>query len=238
MRLKSVFAALSLLTAIPAAPALAQDMERMMVTSNRVEEAERRSAPAVYRQIPADFVMVAVTYQSASRDSAERTKELETMFNRLKAKAAKTDGYNLAGGTLGQSTADIDTVLFTDVYTTDYNNTGRFTLTLSIDTKPDESFERLMARAQDFVSSIETQGRSEAYLGDDQFIGARDVTKHRADLINDIASEVSGLRTKFGMGGSKVVLTGLENRIITQPSGPLELEIFIPYTLTLESGGE
>jgi hypothetical protein len=33
-----------------------------------------------------------------------------------------------------------------------------------------------------------------------------------------------------------VVLTGLENRIITQPSGPLELEIFIPYTLTLESG--
>jgi hypothetical protein len=236
MRPKSVFAALSLLTAIPAAPALAQDMERMMVTANRVEEADRRSAPAVYRQIPADFVMVAVTYQSATRDTAERTKELETMFNRLKAKDAKTDGFKLAGGTLGQSIADIDTVLLTDVYTNDYNNTGRFTLTLSVDTKEGESFERLMARAQEFISAIDVQGRAEAYLGDDQFIGARDVTKHRADLINDIASEVSGLKTKFGMGGSKVVLTGLENRIITQPSGPLELEIFIPYTLTLESG--
>jgi hypothetical protein len=235
MRFGFALVAMSLLSA---GIASAQDMERMMVTANRVEEADRRSAPAIYRQIPADFVMVAVTYQSATRDTAERTKELETMFNRLKAKDAKTDGFKLAGGTLGQSIADIDTVLFTDVYTTDYNNTGRFTLTLSVDTKEGESFERLMARAQEFISAIDVQGRAEAYLGDDQFIGARDVTKHRADLINDIASEVSGLRTKFGVGGSKVTLTGLESRIITQPSGPLELEIFIPYTLMLESGGE
>ncbi len=234
MRLKSAFVALSLVAAMPVVPAFAQDMERVIVTANRIDESELRSAPAVYRQIPADFVMVAVTYQSATRDTAERTKELETMFNRLKAKAAKTGGYKLAGGTLGESTADIDTVLFTDVYRTDYNNTGRFTLTLSIDTKPDESFERLMARAQAFISSIEVQGRAEAYLGDDQFIGARDVTKHRADLVADIAAEVKGLQTSFAP--AKVTLTGLESRIITQPSGPLELEIFIPYTLTLESG--
>ena len=45
------------------------------------------------------------------------------MFTRLKAKAAKTDGINLIGGTLGRSTADIDTVLFTDVYTNDYSGT-------------------------------------------------------------------------------------------------------------------
>ena len=33
------------------------------------------------------------------------------MFIRLKDKAAKTDGYDLSGGTIGESTADIDTVL-------------------------------------------------------------------------------------------------------------------------------
>ena len=132
--------------------------------------------------------------------------------------------------------ADIDTVLFTDVFSSDYSGTGRFTLTLSIDTKEEESFEALMKRAQQFVVSIETQGRAEAYLGDTQYIGARDVAKHRADLVGDIAKEVSDLRITFGMTGSKVILTGLESRIITQPSGPLELEIFIPYTLTLEAG--
>jgi hypothetical protein len=234
MRFKSALVALSLIAAIPAAPALAQDMQRMMMTSNQVEESSRISAPAVYRQIPADFVMVALTYQSGSRDTAERAKELETMFGRLKAQAAKTDGFSLAGGTLGQSMADIDTVLFTDVYTNDYSGTGRFTLTLSIDTRPDESFESLMKRAKTFVDSIDTAGRAEAYLGDNQFIGARDVTKHRADLLGDIAAEVAALRTSFAP--AKVTLTGLESRIITQPSGPLELEIFIPYTLTLESG--
>lgn len=218
-----------------ALPASAQGMERMMVTSNQVEESARISAPAVYRQIPADFVMVAITYQSATRDAAERRKELETMFDRLKARASRTEGFSLAGGTLGRSMADIDTVLFTDVYNSDYSGTGRFTLTLSIDTKPEESFEALMKRAQQFVSSIEAQGRAEAYLGDTQFIGARDVAKHRADLVADIAKEVSTLQTAFGPNGSKVTLTGLESRIITQPSGPLELEIFIPYTLTLEA---
>ena len=237
MRRMSGVLAAATIALVSALPASAQGMERMMVTANQVEESARISAPAVYRQIPADFVMVAITYQSATRDAAERRKELETMFDRLKAKAGKTQGFSLAGGTLGQSMADIDTVLFTDVYSSDYSGTGRFTLTLSIDTKEEESFEALMKRAQDFVASIDTQGRAEAYLGDTQYIGARDVAKHRADLVGDIAKEVSDLRRNFGMSSTtKVILTGLESRIITQPSGPLELEIFIPYTLTLEAG--
>ncbi|MEQ9506171.1 MAG: hypothetical protein RLO80_07845 [Hyphomonas sp.] len=225
---------LAVLFLLPSGLALAQEVERMMVTSNQLAESQRRSAPAVYRQVPADFVMVALTYQSATRDTGERAKELETMFTRLKAEVAEADGLSLSGGTLGQSSADIDTVLFTDVYQTDYGGTGRFTLTLSIDTRKDESFEALMARAKAFVNAIEMAGRTEAYLGDNQFIGAHNVTKHRADLVRDIATEVKGLKTSFAP--ARVTLTGLESRIITQPSGPLELEIFIPYTLTVESG--
>jgi hypothetical protein len=64
--------------------------------------------------------------------------------------------------------------------------------------------------------------RAEAYLGDDQFIGARDLTRHRANLVADIASEVKALQASFAP--VRVTLTGLESRIITQPSGPLGLE--------------
>jgi hypothetical protein len=103
-----------------------------------------------------------------------------------------------------------------------------------VDTKAGEPFDRLMKRAEDFVMTIKTAGRAEAYLGDDQFIGARDVTKHRADLVADIATEVRGLQAL--LAPARVTLTGLENRIVTQPSGPLELEMFVPYTLTVESG--
>lgn len=223
------------LTLLPAGFAASQDMERVVVTASRIPEDDLRSAPAIYRRIPADFVLVSVSYQSATRDPGERKKELETMFIRLKEKAAKTDGYDLSGGTIGESTAEIDTVLFSDIHETDYNGTGRFTLTLSIDTKEGEPFDRLMKRAEDFVMTIKTAGRAESYLGDEQFIGARDVTKHRADLVADIAAEVRSLQAL--LSPAKVTLTGLENRIITQPSGPLELEMFIPYTLTVESSG-
>jgi hypothetical protein len=222
------------LAVVPCAAAAAQDMERVVVTASPIDQDDLRSAPAIYRRIPADFVLVSVSYQSATRDPGERKKELETMFIRLKEKAAKTDGYELSGGTIGESTADIDTVLFSDIHQTDYNGTGRFTLTLSVDTRAGEPFDRLMKRAEDFVMTIKTAGRAEAYLGDDQFIGARDVTKHRADLVADIAAEVRSLQAL--LAPAKVTLTGLENRIITQPSGPLELEMFIPYTLTVESG--
>ncbi len=234
MRFRFAGAALALLLAAPAGFASAQDMERMIVTANRIDATAMRSAPAVYRRIPADFVLVAVTFQSATRDEGERQKELETMFKRLKTKAAQTDGIDLSGGTLGSSTSDIETVLFTDIYVDDYNGTGRFTLTLSVDTRPGESFENLVARAEDFVMTIKAEGRAEAYLGDEQFIGARDVTKHRSDLMADIAKEVMALRALFDP--AEVTLTGMENRIITQPSGPLELEIFVPYTLTVLSG--
>jgi hypothetical protein len=234
MRFKAILIVAVLLAGLPVPIAAAQDMERIILTANRIEAADLRSAPAVYRRIPADFVLVEVSYQSATRDAGERSNELETMFNRLKSRAASADGFGLQGGSLGESMSDIDTVLFTDVYLADYSGTGRFTLTLSVDTRPDESFEALMKRAQAFVDGVGTTGRAEAYLGDEQFIGARDVTKHRADLVADIASDVGALRAAFGP--SVVRVTGLESRIITQPSGPLELEIFIPYTLALETG--
>lgn len=234
MRFRLALLAFAALAFIPALPATAQGMERVMVTASRVDQGTLRSAPAVYRRIPADFVLVEVSFQSATRDDAEREKELKTMFDRLKDKAAKSKGFELSGGTLGQSTAEIDTVLFTDVYQTDYNNTGSFTLTLSVDTKEGETFDKLMKRADEFVKSIPLAGRAEAFLGDEQFIGTRDVTRHRADMLADIAKEVRSLQEL--LAPAKVTLTGMENRIVTQPSGPLEMEMFIPYTLTVVSG--
>ena len=224
---------LSALIALPGLPAAAQGMERMMVTANRVDESARVRAPAVYRQIPADFVMVALTYQSATRDTAERRKELETMFNKLKAKANTTAYFSLAGER-SASQCRTSTRCCSRMCSRPIIPDRTFTLTLSIDTREGESFEALMKRADQFVKSIETSGRAEAWLGDSQFIGARDVAKHRADLVADIATEVRGLRDLFAP--ARVTLTGLESRIITQPSGPLVLEIFIPYTLRVESG--
>ena len=230
--MRAILACTAFIALVSAGPA-AEQLQNVVVTASRIDIDDLVAAPAIYRRVPADFVQVEVTYQSGTRDNAERRSELSTMFDRLKKAAASTDGYALYGGTLGESSAPIDTVLFGDVYRT-YGTQGSFTLTMSIDTRPGESFDKLMERAAKFVKDIKTAGRTEAYLGDEQFLGARKTDTHRDALLDDLATEVRQLRAKFGP--SAVTITGLESRVITQPSGPLEMEIFIPYKLTVNAG--
>ena len=227
---------LSLLIASGLLSAGAQEersLQTVTVTASRIDADDLQTAPAVFRRIPADFVLVEVNFQSGSRDVATRRRELETMFTRLKASVSGTAGYELFGGDIGESSAPIDTVLFEDVYQ-NYSNQGQFSLTLSVDTKRGETFDLLVRRATAFLGGIKSEGRAEAYFGDEQYLGARGTDKHRADLIADIQKDVADLRLRFRP--AVVTVTGLESRVVTQPSGPLELEIFIPYTLTVESG--
>ncbi len=238
MRFRFALVAMSLLTALPTGFVAAQDDERMStitVTASRIDSDDLRAAPAVYLRVPADFVLVGVNYQSASRDASERKKELATMFDRLKAAVAKTPGYTLSGGEIGESSAPIDTVKFSDVYM-EGGNRATFSLVLTVDTKPGETFDILMERTEAFIAGVKLAGRAESYFGSEQFIGARGTHAHRDKLLEKIATETTKFRSMFAP--AKVILTGLESRVITQPSGPLELEIFIPYTLTLESGSE
>jgi hypothetical protein len=208
-------------------------LDTVTVTASRIDSGDVQTAPAVFRHIRADFVLVEVNCQSASRDPGTRKAELETMFARLKKAVSSTTGYDLFGGELGESSAPISTVLFDDIYA-DYSGQGHFTLTLSIDTKPDETFDTLMRRTATFLDGVKIEGRAEAYLGDEQFLGARGTDKHRADLISDIRKEASDLEGVFAP--ASVTVSGLESRVVTQPSGPLELEIFIPYALKVETG--
>jgi hypothetical protein len=216
-----------------AAPAGAQELSQITVTANTIEDGDRRAAPAVSRRVQADFVQVAITCQSGSREPDVRRRELETMFGRLKKAVAAAPGYRLAGGELGYSSAPIDTVLFGDVLQAG-PAASSFTLTLGVDTKPGESFDGLMARAAAFVTTIDTDGRAEAFLGDEQYLGLGNANTHREALLADIRAEVKTLSDLFSP--AIITVTGLEGRVITQPSGPLELEIFIPYSLTLETG--
>jgi hypothetical protein len=231
--MRNMLIAAGLLGLVMAGPATAQgQLQNVVVTASQIDIDDLVAAPAVYRRVPADFVQVAVTYQSGTRDAAERKAELATMFDRLKKAITGAEGYALYGGTLGESSAPIDTILFDDVYRS-YGNQSSFTLTMSIDTRPAETFDKLMERTSKFVKDIKAAGRAEAFLGDEQFLGARHTDKHREALLNDLGAEVRMLRQMFD--ASEITVTGLESRVITQPSGPLEMEIFIPYTLTIES---
>ncbi len=222
------------LLAVLATPsALAQRLERMVVTSNTIDAENMRQAPAVFRRVQADFIQVGLGCQSGSRDLSERRSELETVFGRVKGAAKTGSGFTLSGGDIGFSASPIDTVLFGDIFS-DFGTNGNFNLILAIDTREGETFDQAMARAKGFVEGIDMAGRTECFLGDAQFLGISNANAYRDALLKDIQTEIATLRGLFAP--AILTITGLEGRIVTQPSGPLELEIFVPYTLTVEVG--
>ena len=111
-----------------------RSLQTVTVAASRIDADDLQAAPAVFRHIPADFVLVEVNFQSGSRDAATRKRELETTFTRLKKSVSGTAGFELFGGDIGESSAPIYTVLFDDIYN-NYSNQGQFSLTLSVETK-------------------------------------------------------------------------------------------------------
>lgn len=232
MKLKHLIIGLAALAM--SSPVTAQErQDTIVVTGSRIDIDNLKTAPNIFQSVRADFVQVELNYSTGSRQASERRSELSAMYNRLLETVDRTEGYSLLGGDVGYATAPIETVLFSDVFR-DYNSRAQFSLTLNIDTRPNETFEALFERAEAFVESIPLEGRAEAYLDDEQYLGARNTSRYRTALLSNIKAEADRLKSLFAP--AEVTIQGLESRIITQPSGPLELEIFIPYEMSVETG--
>ena len=80
--------------------------------------------------------------------------------------------------------------------------------------------------------------RGDHRVGDSQFLGVSEPKKHRETLIKAIAEDVRLMQASFGGPTSpvRVSLSGIEQRSQTRPVGPLDLEIYIPYSMSLVSG--
>ena len=205
--------------------------ERVVVTGSRIARAADR--PNVVKRIRADFVLVDVVYQSATRDESERRRELETMFNRLKEADNKDPSIFLQGGS-AYGRIPIETILFSDILDEYELEDGyTFSLTLGTETRQTGTFDAVLARGQAFIDAIPLAGRAEAYLEENQYIGARNSDAHRADLLRLIATEVKDLKSVFG--SSEVTVTGLQNRVVSQPAAALGIDVFLPYTITVKA---
>lgn len=238
-RLKSFGSALTGL-ALTGLCLTAQAQERMLntvtVTAQRIDVDDLAAMPNVFIRVPADFIQFSLTCQSATRDAAERKTELETQFNTLVKWAADEAGYELFGGEAGEETIPLDTISFHEILKSVYGNRQTFELVLTADVLKDETFDGVKLRVTKKVEAMKTAGRVECYVGDDQYLGVRNIDVHRKTLLKQIAAEMKDMREIFGK--SAVEVTGLEARVISQPSGSLIVDVFLPYKLTLTSEKE
>ncbi len=238
-------AALALCAAAFAMPALAQDKDMIVVTGQRMQEASDDALPGstfgggeppfVSITIPADYVIFTVSIESGTRADNERNQELERTFAAAAVRVSRDKAVTMEVGSPGDSAA-LETTTAKEVIQ-DVGDRSVIPVVMKFATKPNDTFEAVRSRAEKFIASIEASGRTELVAGDLQYIGVTEPKKHREELLRKIAEDTRLLQAIFGTPTAAPVisLSGLEGRVRTRPSGPLEMEMYIPYTINLSS---
>jgi hypothetical protein len=206
--------------------------DEVIVTGMRISSDSRVVQPHVSRRVKADFVWVEVNCQSGSVNQTERTRELTQTYQNLVSKVASTVGLKLSGGEIDDARIPIETIRYSEIAVR-AGPVDRFGLILSLDTRSGESFEAIVTRAGEFARTFGTFGRAECQIGSNQKIGLRNVQGNRDLLLDAIAADVTSLQRRFS--GREVEVSGLEARVVAIPATAFEMDLFIPYKVTVHA---
>jgi uncharacterized membrane protein YciS (DUF1049 family) len=222
--------------ASPAANAQVVRGDQLVAQSNYVSR-QPVAIPQISIIVRADFVLFSVRYESATRSADTRENELAQTFTTVTQRAARTQDITIEVGQPGFSAA-LETAAIKEVIQNRGDDRSGIDIVLKVMIKPNETFDAVRARAEKFVKDAPLTGRVEAIIGDSQFLGVSEPKKHRETLIKAIAEDVRLMQASFGGPTSpvRVSLSGIEQRSQTRPVGPLDLEIYIPYSMSLVSG--
>jgi hypothetical protein len=242
--LAGALVALGVLTAAPAFAQVNKDVivasaEMMQEDDEVIATGSRASSgfspPYVSLVVPADFVIFTVTLETGTRAQDARAKELEATFKTLADRVGKSKDVTMEVGYPGSSSA-LETAAAKEAIRVD-GDRSRISLVLKFAVQKNDTFGAVRARAEKFIAAIQITGRVEAVAGPQQYIGVSEPKKHREALLRKIADDTKLLQTIFTSGGQPptISMAGLEGRVLYRPSGPLELEMYIPYSIVLGS---
>lgn len=214
------------------ASALAQEDE-IVVTAARYADSDYAQTvviPHITLTRRADNLVTTVRVVCDTRDATLRDQELRQSLRDLIATAAAS------GGTISLSVGDTvlvpfdETMIEKSIYSDGRPDTSVANVVVKTAIKADDTYDAAVARVRAFVAATPKTGRTEV-LAD----GRWDLTlvgpeNNRQELIGLIAADARQAAGLFG-GSFAVEVDGLHNPIAWYQTGPLELDLYIPYTL-------
>jgi hypothetical protein len=232
MKRALLFAAAFAAFATPAANA-----QQIVAQSNFVNRQQQSAIPQVSITVRADFVLFSVRFESATRAADARKDELAKTFAAVTQRASRAEGMSIEVGQPGMSAA-IETAAIKELIQNRGDDRSGIDIVLKVMVRERDTFETIRARAEKFVADTPLTGRVEAIVGDNQFLGVSEPKKHRDALVKAIAEDVRLMQSSYGGSATPVTvsLSGMEARTQTRPIGPLDLEIYIPYSMSVRSG--
>ncbi|HVY90597.1 MAG TPA: hypothetical protein VG942_17155 [Hyphomonadaceae bacterium] len=211
--------------------------QQIVAQSNFVNRQAVTAIPQISITVRADFVLFSLRYTTATKSEDARTAELTRMYQTVTQRAPRADGITIEVGQPGNSAA-LETVSMKEIILKPAQDRSDMNLVVKVAVKPNDTFNAIRARVEKFVADTPLNGRVEAIIGDNQFLGIADPKKHRDALVKMIAEDVKMMQATFGNGAPPVAvdLSSMESRISTRPVGPLDLEVYIPYRMEVWSG--
>jgi hypothetical protein len=227
-------AALSAITCLPAVKEA--QAQQIVAQSNFVNRQQQSAIPQISTTVRADFVLFSVRYVTATRSEDPRRDELTRQYQTITQRASRAEGLSIEVGTPGASAA-LETVAMKEIITNQGADRSIIDLVLKVVVRPNDTFEAIRTRTERFVADTPLTGRVEAIIGDSQYLGLSEPKKHRDALVAAIAEDVRLMQSSFGGSAPvSVNLSSMESRTLTRPVGPLDLEIYIPYSMSVRAG--
>jgi hypothetical protein len=233
-------AALAVAAWLAASPVLAQDVGEIVVTAQK-RNADLpgfpglRAQPHVVIFRRADNLVVEAQVDCDTRDQKDRLAEMKATLRNMISAAG-------AGGQieLGVESGDVILPLKPEALDTmlspgDRDDTTTTTIVVKTHVGATDTFEAASARIDAFILSAKVVGRTQVARHGDWQLTLITPRQYRPQIVAAIAQDADDTRKAFGAGYA-VEIEGLEHPVAWNRSGPLDLALFIPYSLKIEPG--
>ena len=214
--------------------AWAQDEEIVVTASRRASSYEQLVPPTVSLKRRADFAVVSLEIRNDTRDQSQRLGELREALRGLQGRA-RPGAVTLAivdddvGIVRPFSLAAAEDLIRADRRA----DTSIITIRLRTPIAESDTLESVQQRVGAFVTQAPKPGRTEMEIGESQLTMVG-VDRYREQLLQAIAQDGARAAALFGEGYA-VSVSGLESQVAWLRTGDLELTLFIPYALTVQS---
>ena len=230
---------LGALLAVAAAEAAQAQTETVVVTAEKRtgyggpqgEDASAPEPPHLFLVKRADHVLTRVNVTCDTRDFTQRRNELKETLRAMIHKAAGTGSISLSVG--DKVITDLNETGFDDIITADMRpDTSMATIIIKTKVAPDDTLNKAIARVMQFMAATPMSGRTEIVRTGEWDLTIVGPEQYRDNIVQMIVNDAKHTAEMFGPANG-VEVEGLERRVSWYQKSPLELALYIPYTLKI-----
>jgi hypothetical protein len=227
----ATFALLALVLAAPVAAQEGNQLDRIEVTGARISYRDLLDTPAIALTRRGDYLVQSLTLVNDTRSEEGRRKEIHATIARMIA--ASGNRFRVQHGDAYPVTLDRGNHAVELASDGKRPDVSRVELQLRAELREGESGEQQVRALREFAQKAELVGRTEIELSADTALGMHRPERYRYELIEAIAADSQRIAGMLG-SGCTIALEGLNSRIEWERVGPVELLLYVPYTMSVE----